>query len=116
MSSIFNKTNIVVIIIIIVLGLVYYFYFGNNPVDTSAVLGPQQIATSTMSSSDQFLITLKSLKRINLDGSIFDNPTFTGLQDFSTNLPDQPVGRINPFSPTGRDASVATTTSKNPAK
>ena len=111
MSSIFkNKTNIIVIILIIIAGGVYYFYFSNTPTDTS-VLGPQMVATSTPTGSDQFLITLKSLKRIKLDGSIFDDQAFNGLSDYNTDFPDQPVGRINPFSPTGGDTGISTATS-----
>lgn len=109
LSILKNKTNIIVIIIIIA-GGIYYFYYNGTPSDTS-VLGPQMVATSTPTTSDQFLITLKSLKRIKLSGSIFDEQAFNGLQDYNTDFPDQPVGRINPFSPTGGDTGISTATS-----
>ena len=111
LSILKNKLNIIVIVLIIILGVAYFFYSNQNPADNS-VLGPQKISTSTTpSTNDKFFNTLKTLNHIRLNSAIFDDQAFLGLQDFNTDLPDQPVGRVNPFSPTGRDSSVSATSS-----
>ncbi|MDB5266619.1 MAG: hypothetical protein JWN89_434 [Parcubacteria group bacterium] len=44
-----------------------------------------------------------SLQSVTLDRTLFSTTAYTSLVDFSTVLPVQPQGRINPFAPIGSD-------------
>jgi hypothetical protein len=90
--------NIIVIVVIIAIafGIYSYFFAGK----TEAPLTAETV--SAASPADQDLISLLlELKSITLDDSIFANPTFTSLHDFSQDLVAEPVGRPNPFAPLG---------------
>lgn len=43
--------------------------------------------------------TLLQLRAITLSGTIFSDPAFQALQDFGTQVIQEPVGRPNPFAP-----------------
>ena len=47
----------------------------------------------------ELVTTLLALRAIKLDGTIFSDPAFVSLQDFSTQIVPEPVGRKNPFAP-----------------
>lgn len=64
--------------------------------------------TEALSVSDQFLRLLLSMQDIELDQSIFVDPAFTNLEDFSVEIiPRNNEGRVNPFAPVGRDTAPA---------
>ncbi|MBX4198979.1 hypothetical protein KW800_01735 [Candidatus Parcubacteria bacterium] len=43
-----------------------------------------------------------SLKAVSLDQTLFSTALYRHLQDFSSDIPLQPVGRTNPFDVIGR--------------
>ncbi len=49
----------------------------------------------------ELLISLEKMKTINLDTTFFSDPAFTNLEDFTVEIPKQPIGRRNPFAPIG---------------
>lgn len=88
--------NVVLVVVIVTLAFIAYSFFAGRQSD--------QVLTTTdasqVSAPDQDLIALLlELKSISLDNSIFSNPAFTSLQDFSQELVPEPVGRTNPFEP-----------------
>jgi hypothetical protein len=74
---------------------------------TAGVLpGTQGENSEALTVSDQFLRLLLSMQNIELDQSIFVDPAFTSLEDFSVNIiPRNNEGRVNPFAPVGRDTA-----------
>jgi hypothetical protein len=60
--------------------------------------------TSNVGASNNLISVLSGLRTITLDGSLFQDPSFLGLQDFGIPLQEEPVGRYNPFLPIGVDA------------
>ncbi len=58
----------------------------------------------TNQQGQEILALLADLKKVRLDESIFSDPKFQELQDFSMELNPEPKGRPNPFAPLGRDA------------
>lgn len=99
-----NQTAILVIVIIIIAFFAYtYFFTGND--ESNAVLQTEQV--SEVTPADQDLISLLlELKAITLDEAIFSDPTFRSLQDFSQELVNEPVGRVNPFAPLGQGQTI----------
>lgn len=81
-------------LVLVVAVLVYFTYFSgpsSNPTltttDTGAVV------------SQNLLVMLKNLHTITLDDSLFSDPAFQSLTNFGVIIPEQPVGRRNPFLP-----------------
>jgi hypothetical protein len=118
MSGIFKK----IIIVIITLGAIIFTIVsvGNEPkVDNNLVssnpnvnptIGIEGGMSSTNSNNslgtDEFLTKLLSIKNIELNGSIFEEPSFITLKDSSIILiQDGTEGRPNPFAPIGFDNS-----------
>ncbi|MCB9808958.1 hypothetical protein H6776_01015 [Candidatus Nomurabacteria bacterium] len=66
--------------------------------------------TSTGRRSDELVALLQSVSSIDLDDSIFRNPTFNLLRDINSTLAnDRNPGRENPFLPIGQDSALDTT-------
>ncbi len=94
-----NQTIILVIVVVVIAFFVYtYFFTGKND---SAVLQTEEISVEAPVNQDLVSLLLE-LKSITLDESIFSDPAFTGLQDFSQELVPEAVGRVNPFAPLGQ--------------
>ena len=98
MMDVIKKNMVFVLgILLVVGGLVVYlnFFAGNS--------GEALVAASSDSDSPvtkELLVTLSSLNTIKLDTTIFTNPLFESLVNFGVELPDENVGRPNPFLPT----------------
>lgn len=55
---------------------------------------------------------LRQLDAVKLDGTIFSEPAFVSLKDFSTQIVPEPVGRQNPFAPLDTRGSPSATSTK----
>jgi len=92
---------------LIIAGAVWYGFSGTST--TAPVLGTEN-ASGTVSSEDQDLVaSLLKLHSVTLTGTIFSSQAFFGLKDFSTDIVQEPVGRVNPFAPLPAAASGADT-------
>lgn len=86
---------LIIVIFVIAGGVAWYGLYGKSgeePIlstDTSSLTDPGQALVQT----------LLAVRGITLSGSIFTDPAFTGLKDFSTQIVSEPVGRPNPFAP-----------------
>lgn len=103
MSFISQHKLIIAIAVIVIVGGVWYGLSGNST--SSPALITQ---TPVAGSADQDLVsTLLALRSVKLDGTIFSDPTFVQLKDFSTQIIPEPVGRPNPFAPLNMNASTS---------
>lgn len=93
-----NKILLLVVGVIVAFGL--WYGLSSSPSDTS-LLDTTTDSAATDPASQEVLETLLALRAISLDGTIFQNPAFQSLQDFSTEIVPEPVGRPNPFAPLG---------------
>ena len=93
-----NKTTVIAISIIL-LGIVAYFIFfsgGSTQQDNGLVTFGNP---TTSAANREFVSLFTTLRQINFDTSIFDNPNFKNLKDFSREVTELPTGRDNPFAP-----------------
>ena len=98
-----NRNNIILAIISLVLVGVVVYYFFNRDTTPEALLASVS-STQSPKIEGNLLQTLQQLKAIKLDDSIFVDPVFTRLTDFSQPLVSQGTpGRSNPFAPIGND-------------
>lgn len=103
MATLKRFQNIIIAVVLIVIAFFVYSYFFAP--SKEAALTKQDVSKETPVDQDliSLLLTLKSIK---LDASIFTDPTFQSLQDFSKDLVPEPVGRPNPFAPLGARQSA----------
>jgi hypothetical protein len=93
-----------IIILLIGIGVAGVAWFGM----TSSGPTPLLTTESLGSGPDQELVeTLLALRSVKLDGTIFSEPAFTQLQDYSQPIIQEPVGRENPFAPLPGSAAAA---------
>ena len=110
MSYISQHKLIVGMVIIVVLGIGWYALSGSSA--PTPTLTTTRVAGS--SPADQNLVsTLLALRSVKLDATLFSDPTFMSLKDFSTQIVSEPVGRTNPFAPLSTSAAASATSTQN---
>jgi hypothetical protein len=100
-----GKTGLMALAAIVILAGGYYFYArdaADNGISTTVPLNTEEAAIGK-----KLLVSLNELKGLKLDSAFFDNALFVSLQDFSVTLVPVPVGRPNPFLPTGASSASA---------
>jgi uncharacterized membrane protein len=106
MKSFFQKFKVPTIIVgILIVSFIIFKAFFSSSDNSSDVLTAANTSTSTVGAD--FVTQLQQLQQITLDPSVFSDPVFQSLQDFSQPLPNIAVGRDNPFAAvSGLDASA----------
>jgi hypothetical protein len=100
-TSTSNKTWVWALIIVIVAGLAYYFYENSTPASpVSANDADDTVGT-------QVLSLLNQIQSLHIDPSIFQDPGYMTLRDYSVVIPPVPVGRTNPFAPLSGTSSAS---------
>lgn len=94
--------NILIFIVIFALAAgAYVLFFKSEP--TPSLTGTSGTPVSAVSGStvgQEFLSILLNTRNIKLDDSVFNNPAFGRLQDYTIILtPEGNEGRDNPFAP-----------------
>lgn len=79
--------------IVLILGAVWYGLSASSA-------PPPILQTEAKNPAEQQLVaTLLTLRAVTLSGTIFSDPVFMSLKDFSTTIQSEPAGRPNPFAP-----------------
>jgi hypothetical protein len=97
------------ILVVIILGAAWYEFSGSSP---APVLSTAATGTATDTQDAQLVSTLLQLQTVTLNGTILSDPGFLSLQDFTTQVVSEPVGRPNPFAPVSPGSVVEATTSQ----
>ena len=91
--------SIIIIVGIIVVALIAYFYYegsksasNSNLVSTPADVDAQQVGVRVLN-------LLNQIKSLKIDTTLFSDPSYQTLRDYSVAIPQQNVGRSNPFAP-----------------
>ena len=107
MQTILQHKFLLVLSGLVVAGIVWY---GLSP--SSAL--PDLVSTPDSEGGTQadpgIVSTLLTLRSVKLDGAIFSRPAFKELDDISTEIVSEPVGRANPFAPLSARTSTSTQT------
>lgn len=99
-----KQHKILVIIAILVVVLIAWYILSGSSGD-SASKSVITTTTPTDAADRELVSTLLALRSVKLDGTIFSEPAFASLKDFSTQIISEPVGRPNPFAPLSAAAS-----------
>lgn len=102
-----SKGTFIALIAIVVVALLLYFYYKGNPSDASisslSVAGTPESADA-QAASDRVIGLLNEIRSLRIDAgntAIFNSPVYKSLVDYTIAIPEQTVGRINPFAPVG---------------
>jgi hypothetical protein len=107
-NSLFQHKIVIVVIIIIVIAGAWFGLSSSSGAPASDTALTSTGADTTGGDSD-IVSSLYALQAITLSGTIFTNPAYTTLQDFTTAIVPEPAGRSDPFAPITAQ-SVATST------
>ncbi len=91
-----NKGILVVVAIFIVAMFLYNTFFSTETVLVQDGLSSSGVGINLLEISEK-------LQRVTLDQSIFSSNGYLLLNDFSTSITPQVIGRPNPFGIIGRD-------------
>ena len=113
MSKLIKKAIILVVVVIII--AVFWNIFSGKKADDASLMvlegeGSAFALTDDSLVEDTFLGTLLNISSLSLNDSVFGDPRFASLQDFTVTLIPQTLGRTNPFLPAGTVVSPTTTT------
>ena len=102
----FLKQNILAVSLvgILVLGGVWYVFSGDSTDDT--VLTTESVSDAPSVVEKGIVDILLTLRSVSLSGTIFSDPAFDTLQDFGTQIIEEPFGRPNPFAPREEGSGV----------
>lgn len=93
-----NKMLVLGGVVVIAAAFVYFTFL--SPDDAGV---PEVTSTGASNSpvTQDLLLSLTTLHVISLDNSIFRSDVFLSLSDFGVQIPEEVVGRRNPFAPVG---------------
>ncbi len=95
MVKMLSQHKIIIIVGVAIVALIAWYSLSSSSSSPEPLL-----TTTTADSGDQELLqSLETLKAINLDTTIFSNPAYLSLKDFSTQIVLEPIGRSDPFAP-----------------
>ncbi len=103
MATLKQHTILIGVATIVVIMIAWYALSGSS--GGSASNSVITTASPTDAADRELVSTLLALRSVKLDGTIFSEPAFAGLKDFSTQIIPEPVGRPNPFAPLSGAAS-----------
>jgi hypothetical protein len=93
-------------VIVVLCAIVFYVMSSSAPAAPILVTSGSTGSPSSDSSDQELVSTLLALRAVTLSGTIFQDPAFVSLVDFSTPIVPEPVGRDNPFAPLGAATST----------
>jgi hypothetical protein len=97
-----KRMTILIAILVVLVGFFVYRYYSERDTDAPVSVAPVSAEQSAI--GKELLNTLFKLKSVKLDSEFFSDGAFASLKDFSKTLPQEAVGRRNPFAPIGLDS------------
>ena len=95
------------VVIILAAIIAYFYYIGGNTAANSSLETSQETSDAQLAGS-RVLSLLNQIKSLKIDTSLFSDPTYQTLRDYTVAIPQEEVGRPNPFAPIS-GLSVAST-------
>lgn len=92
------KSTIIIVAIIAIALIAYFYYEGGKPADSGSLLSAGSAQNGSLVGS-QVLGLLNQIQSLHIDVSLFTDPGYQTLRDYSVEIPPENVGRDNPFAP-----------------
>ncbi|MEK7641888.1 MAG: hypothetical protein AAB365_02745 [Patescibacteria group bacterium] len=94
-----KKSLIGIAVIFGALAIGYFYFAGGSESPASGSLLQSQANPEANAVSSRILSLLRQVGELEIDTSIFNEPAFQTLVDYSVAIPSVDVGRPNPFAP-----------------
>jgi len=98
-----SKGTFIALGVIVAATLALFFYYEGTPTDNSSslvtVVTPESAGAEA--TSQRILSLLNEIQNLEINNSIFESAVFNSLVDYTIAIPEQNVGRANPFTPLG---------------
>src|SRR3989338_170331 len=103
-----NNKLIIAFAAVVIAGAIWYgfSYAGSS---REAVLGTEKVVAALNDEDQDIVKNLLILRSVDLNGTILSSKAFLGLQDFGTEITQEPVGRPDPFAPLSASVQVPAT-------
>ncbi|HEY4494579.1 MAG TPA: hypothetical protein VJC02_00570 [Candidatus Paceibacterota bacterium] len=98
MQKVNSKKPIIISVAVIIIIILAYFYFTGTPNDASSSLVYQEGSSEAALASSKVLTLLNQINSLKIDPKIFGGALFQSLVDYTVVVPEQNVGKPNPFS------------------
>ena len=108
MEFIKNHKNIFIGIGAVIVLFIVYAYIKDDGGEKPSLAVETPVAPESLPGSD-IIALLVDLKVIKINSGFFTDLTFKSLIDFTTPLPSEPIGRMNPFAPVDNKGVVSKT-------
>jgi hypothetical protein len=100
----FKNKQTLIAIVVVLLFLVggWWFFMGQGNDSQSATV---EMASDPIENilGRELLVSLEKMKTVKLDYTFLSNNLFKNLNDFTVTIPNQPVGRRDPFASLSQD-------------
>lgn len=106
-----HKLVSVLAVLLVVAGVWYGLSASSAPAPILTTDGGTDGSVTTSSQDQDIVGTLLTLRAVTLKGTIFQDPAYRTLQDYSTTIVPEPVGKQNPFDPLTSPASSSASAS-----
>ena len=97
MNILSNNKLVMAAAAVVIAGAIWYGFSGGT--SSGTLLGTESATSAVNAENKDIVETLLILRSVELSGTIFSSNIFRGLQDFSTEITQEPVGRTDPFAP-----------------
>jgi hypothetical protein len=94
-----SLTSTVIIVIVVAVALIAYFYYKGSGSSSQSSSLLSQTSTDSSMIGNQILGLLNQIQSLRIDSTLFTDPGYQTLRDFSVAIPPENVGRSNPFAP-----------------
>lgn len=110
--SFFSQHKLIIIIAAILIALGVWYAISSSSASSPILTTDTPAGAASLDPADQELVgSLLTLRAVSLSGEIFNDPSYRTLQDYSTTIVPEPVGRQNPFQSLQVAASSSATAS-----
>ena len=105
-----SKSTIISIVLIVAVALVAYFYYESTITVSNSGLESTSGTSDAQAAGMRVLNLLSQIRSLKIDTSVFKDPAYLSLRDYSVAIPQENVGRPNPFAPLSGISSTSTVT------
>lgn len=91
-----SKKSIYILLAVIAVSALGYFMFTGNSTPDIGLLGTGE---TTPPIAAEIVSLLNQIESLHIDTSLFTNPAYQTLRDYSVPIPALNLGRPNPFAP-----------------
>ncbi len=93
-----------ILIVIVVVSIGLFFYFRGKP-NNDSLSSLEESGTSesneAVEASNRVVKLLNQISSLEINDSIFKTAAYKSLIDYTVAIPEQNIGRVNPFAPIG---------------